>query len=64
MEGNHVEFIYNLQNKGRTTLKSVSVFDKLTELEGNCTFYQNGDDLFSTGMNHKYLKLVVVRERK
>ncbi len=53
MEGNHVELVYNLQNKGRTTLKSVAVSENLiTGLEKQCTFYGNGDSLYSTGTNH------------
>ncbi len=53
MEGNRVEFIYSLQNKGRTTLKSVTVSEKLSGLEKSCNFYQNGNALFSTGTyNH------------
>ncbi len=64
MEGNRIQFVYKVQNKGRTTLRSVYVYENLTGLEVNCTFYQNGQDLFSIGMKCKYLKLVVMRERK
>ncbi len=52
MEGKHIEFAYNLQNRGRTTLKSVALSKNQNLISGfdkQCIFNgEDGDIIYST----------------